>query len=204
MPVRVTNHVSETGEHAFSNCFMQQEKQNLLLRICYNSRVSGIVRHSHDPPLEEKYGQWNNEWNGEAFPWTSLALGILAKLDCFLCHKLTLCPPLPGLCTHCSFVDTFFFPVCAPIFPLSPGFSWMGPRGYVKNIPQHMPSIPRDTRSPALVSCVVPSHPTLQWWLYLWNYMINVCLPYFMRIWDNNICSPFVSVALSIRHLDVQ
>lgn len=52
MPVHITNHVSETGEHAFRNCFMKQEKQNFLLRICYNRRVSGIVRRTHSPSFK--------------------------------------------------------------------------------------------------------------------------------------------------------
>lgn len=65
------------------------------------------------------------------------------------------------------------------------------------------PPNPSEVRTPTLASCVVSSQPTLQWWLHLWKDMINVCLPMSQECEAMSVLT-FVSVALSIGHLDVQ
>lgn len=132
-----------------------------------------MARLSHEPPL---------------------ALGILVLLVCFQCCRLTLCPPLPGRCTHWSFVDNNCLFVCLFFLSVpqylhchldSPGCV---PGDLLRTASSTCPPNPSEVRTPTLASCVVSSQPTLQWWLHLWKDMINVCLPHVMRVWGN-VCS---------------
>lgn len=178
MPVCNTTMFLRLGKIAFTNCFMKQEKQNLLLRICYYSTVDGIVRVKTPPRADELQLLTSSaSFPGMPVP-PALTFSILAMLAWLHCHKLTLLPPPPSLCTHCSFVDNIFpclFPDTSRYHLASPG--WVPLGGCAEKSPTTCSPHPSEVRGPALASHVPSSHPTLRQCLYLWNHLINVCLP---------------------------